>query len=335
MPANIENFARRSGSDRAWHNLGNTFNADDPIEVKLEKAGMLWTVDSSPVYYNAAGQAKVASDKQLFYRSDMPENVLGIMGKDFQPVQPKEVLEFFEVIADETGTQLDTAGVLQGGARFWAQADVQESHTVGENDRIQNRLLIATANDGTLATSIKPCYLRVVCQNTWTAAMRENTEAFRVTHRSKVDWKKAREWVLNERTEFALYSELMDELKKIPVNASQAIDFSKELIAPDWDGKTKAPRNLNRFAHTLQSGIGQQEAGANAYGLINAVTRYVDHDKIARSEENRINASWFGLGASLKSQALDILLKNCVEKWGNRDQLVPVLRETKYSDLAA
>nr|WP_279384685.1 DUF932 domain-containing protein [Halomonas lionensis] len=45
-----------------------------------------------------------------------------------------------------------------------------------------------------------------------------------------------------------------------------------------------------------------------AWGLLNAVTEYVDHDKRARSNDTRMDSAWFGQGAQLKQEALDAAL---------------------------
>ena len=42
-----------------------------------------------------------------------------------------------------------------------------------------------------------------------------------------------------------------------------------------------------------------------AWGLVNAVTEYVDHHRRARSQDHRLDSAWFGQGAQLKSQALN------------------------------
>ena len=42
-----------------------------------------------------------------------------------------------------------------------------------------------------------------------------------------------------------------------------------------------------------------------AWGLLCAVTEYVDHEKRARSDEYRLDSAWFGQGALLKQRALD------------------------------
>ena len=46
-----------------------------------------------------------------------------------------------------------------------------------------------------------------------------------------------------------------------------------------------------------------------AWGLLNAVTEFVDHEKRARSTDHRLDSAWFGQGAVLKQKALDHALQ--------------------------
>ena len=39
-------------------------------------------------------------------------------------------------------------------------------------------------------------------------------------------------------------------------------------------------------------------ASGTAWGLLNAVTEYVDHERRAKSQEYRLDSSWFGAGAT-------------------------------------
>jgi len=58
-------------------------------------------------------------------------------------------------------------------------------------------------------------------------------------------------------------------------------------------------------------GKGSEMASASgtAWGLLNAVTEFVDHEKRARSQEFRMDSAWFGQGANLKQRALDHALQ--------------------------
>ena len=46
-----------------------------------------------------------------------------------------------------------------------------------------------------------------------------------------------------------------------------------------------------------------------AWGLLNAVTEYVDHERRARSSEYRMDSAWFGQGAVIKQKALNAALQ--------------------------
>ena len=46
-------------------------------------------------------------------------------------------------------------------------------------------------------------------------------------------------------------------------------------------------------------------SAGTAFGLLNAVTEYVDHERRARSLNHRLESAWFGQGAALKQKALE------------------------------
>ncbi|KES22997.1 hypothetical protein FG99_15645 [Pseudomonas sp. AAC] len=52
-----------------------------------------------------------------------------------------------------------------------------------------------------------------------------------------------------------------------------------------------------------------EAANGTAWGLLNAVTEYIDHERRARSNEYRIDSAWFGQGAVIKQRALDAALQ--------------------------
>ena len=50
-------------------------------------------------------------------------------------------------------------------------------------------------------------------------------------------------------------------------------------------------------------------AKGTAWGLLCAVTEFVDHERRARSAEYRLDSAWFGAGSVLKQRALDQALQ--------------------------
>ena len=46
-----------------------------------------------------------------------------------------------------------------------------------------------------------------------------------------------------------------------------------------------------------------------AWGLLCSITEFIDHEKQARSQDNRLDSAWFGQGAAIKQRALDHALQ--------------------------
>lgn len=73
--------------------------------------------------------------------------------------------------------------------------------------------------------------------------------------------------------------------------------------------KARAPKGeaaiLELFANSATGGTLAGAAGT-AWGLVNAVTEYVDHHATARTPDHRAASAWFGAGDDLKGRALDL-----------------------------
>ncbi|MGL6396207.1 DUF932 domain-containing protein [Aeromonas veronii] len=66
-------------------------------------------------------------------------------------------------------------------------------------------------------------------------------------------------------------------------------------------------RSVQRLHELYQgAGMGAELASSHntAWGLVNAVTEYVDHHRRTRSQAHRLDSAWFGQVAQLKSRAL-------------------------------
>ena len=112
--------------DTPWHGLGNPLSPNQPIEVWAQQAGMDWRIESSNVSYmakNERGQNILMpyEEQRVLYRSDT-HAPLSVVSQRFQEVQPKEILEFYRDLTEQSGFELETAGVLKGGRKFWALA---------------------------------------------------------------------------------------------------------------------------------------------------------------------------------------------------------------------
>lgn len=178
-----------------WHGLGQRLTRGASLDTWRTEAGLDWEALTAPVEFVRADGTRVAMDsKQVIYRSDTGA-ALSVMGDGYRIVQPAECLEFFRDLTESQGWHLNTAGVLKGGAMFWAMASRDgNTREVVRGDRVKGNLLFATSLDGSTATVVGMTTVRVVCANTLGAALRgkmsgaqRGREAARVTHRQQFD----------------------------------------------------------------------------------------------------------------------------------------------------
>src|SRR5699024_332511 len=146
-----------------WHGLGQELSPKQPIEVWAREAGMDWRIESSDVSYmatNDKGQSLIMpfDSNKVLYRSDTLEP-LSVVSQRYQEVQPSEILEFYRDLTEQADFELETAGVLKDGRKFWALARTGQSATLKVGDVSHGYLLLAYACDGTLSTPLQVTYM--------------------------------------------------------------------------------------------------------------------------------------------------------------------------------
>lgn len=292
-----------------WHGLGNQLTERQALDVWLREAGMDWEVQSSPVHYFASEEAKVYADAKVLYRSDTGE-ALSVMSNRYHVVQPREVLEFYRDLVDLGGFELETAGVLKGGKKLWALARTGQETMLKGGDLVKGYLLLATACDGTLATTAQFTSVRVVCNNTLQMAIGESTGAIKVPHSTKFDADKVKQQLGIGVGHWQQFIAGIRSLADRPMHPFEARRYLVELMGDPELSFHRQP-NLKVLNHVFElytgKGIGSNMASANdtAWGLVNAVTQYVDHERRARNTDNRLDSAWFGMGSAIKQKALD------------------------------
>ena len=304
-----------------WHGLGSRLSPKQPIEIWQREAGMDWKIQDSPVHFKsdsigALGSIHTFPAQKVLYRSDT-KAPLSVVSQRYQVVQPHEVLEFYRDLTEVSGYELETAGVLKGGRKFWALARTGQGTTLKGNDQVNGYLLLATSCDGTLATTATPTTVRVVCNNTLTIALNSTTKAIKVPHNTRFDpqvVKKQLGIAVSQWDDFMHRMRLLSERK---VQWHEAMRFFMNVLC-DANPNTPLPAVLPneralRKVQCLYEGQGRgstlESAQGTAWGLLNAVTEYVDHERRARSIEYRMDSAWFGQGAQLKQRALEAALQ--------------------------
>lgn len=314
-----------------WHGLGETIQPEDDIDTIRFKAGLEYHVDRTPVRYEVNqinhdgtwNQSMLQMpSKQVLVRSDT-KDALSVVSDKYQVVQPAEVLEFYRDLVADYGFQIEVAGALKGGRKIWALANTNEACNIKDDDKVKGYLLLATSYDGTMATQARFTSVRVVCNNTLTAAIGQGKANVTVPHSTAFDARKVK-LDLNIGSTWQDFTKNAINMTDRPVTQQESIMFlmdayyeltSKDQIAEftlDADGERseRKERNVKQFIERMQKHLfespGAQMASAKGtlWGLVNAVTRDIDFSE-RRSIDTRLDRAWFGEGERIKQRAFN------------------------------
>ena len=176
--------------EQPWHGIGNRLQPNQSIEDWKKLAGMDLQIEDSDVRYmagnNNLGVIHAFPENKVLYRSDS-RKPLAVVSRRFKVVKPGEILEYYRDLTSHSGFELETAGVLREGRKFWALARTGQAATLKGRDRVNGYLLLATACDGSLATTAQFTSVRVVCNNTLQISLGESKGAIKVSHRNQFD----------------------------------------------------------------------------------------------------------------------------------------------------
>lgn len=299
--------------DEPWHGLGQKLTPNSPIEVWQREAGMDFTILEAPAMFNTPDGVKTLTNRNVLYRSDTL-GPLGFVGSKYRVVQPSECLEFFRDITESQQFELETAGVLFGGAKYWALAKTGKTARIGgkgSKDQIDGYLLLATSCDGTLQTLAQFTSIRVVCNNTLSAATygrsKKDNGAIKVSHRSifRPDEVKS---ALGIDTTWTSFIEGANALADVKVTDAEALQFIVDMVGEpgkpiqEQADKAKAVATVYQLFRGKGRGSNLKSAEGTAWGLVNSVTEYVDHFA-GESQDNRMYLGLFYDGSYIKNQA--------------------------------
>ncbi|MCS4298911.1 MULTISPECIES: DUF932 domain-containing protein [Acinetobacter] len=325
-----------------WHGLGNQLSQNQPIEVWAQQAGMDWRIESSDVSYmaqNERGQSIIMpfEEQRVLYRSDTHEP-LSVVSQRYQEVQPREILHFYKDLTEQSGFELETAGVLKGGKKLWALARTGQTFALKGKDISNGYILLATACDGTLATTAQFTSIRVVCNNTLAIALKgQNSSAgvVKVPHSTKFDAEKIKQQLGISVRAWEDHMYEMKQLSQRKVTQQEAAAYFDAVfnntslsIAEQDEGIIQFYRNVAHQAESTKAepngramskvmtmfkghGRGAELSSAKdtAYGLLCGITEFADHERRAMSQDHRLDSAWFGAGAGLKQRGLEQALR--------------------------
>jgi phage/plasmid-like protein (TIGR03299 family) len=336
MAHNI-NFNEQTGKhsfflvkEKAWHGLGQIVSDYPTSAEAIKHAGLDYTVEKRRLftYDNENNVANEDIDIVIpeievpnFYatmRTDT-EQVLGVVGKDYEVIQNVDAFSFFDAIVGGDGILYETAGALGKGERIFITAKLPNYIKVGSDDLIERYLFLTTSHDGYGSITAAFTPVRIVCANTLNAALRNHTNSIKIRHTAN-----AKERLEQAHKVMGISNKLSEELEgifnqwaKVRITDPEvkkliqlAMIPNKEVLQNIHRGQTDELSTCfnnmvdNVYEYALSSPTLQTETTkGTVFGAYNSVTGYFQNVRNYKDDEAKLKSLLFGGTGQQRTQA--------------------------------
>ncbi len=287
-----------------WHHVGIELNHPKTAREALQMAGLDYTVATKSLGLKTG----LNLEAYATLRQDTGD-ILGVVNESYAPVQNIDAFTFFDTLVAEDEATYETAGVLGKGERVWILAKLPGYIKVHGNDIVTKYLLLINSHDGGAQVRVKITPIRVVCNNTLTAAL-QGAGDIAISHAPNT----AR-YLTQASTLLALSNVLYAQLNVVfndmaakSITDEQLRDYVQALV-PDNEEATHTARTGKIRASVLQlhdAGRGAHLSRGTVWGAFNSVAEYTDHMMSDEDPATQLNSIWFGRGEHLKSKAFHL-----------------------------
>lgn len=289
-----------------WHGLGKRVPSDVSPEQMLKAANLDWTVEKRPMFFSDNNGSPVMTDAQALVRST-DSKVLTVVTERWNPVQNAEAFEFFNDFVHAGDMEMHTAGSLKGGKIVWGMAQIKESFELFGGDKVEGYLLFTNPHQFGRSIDIRFTPVRVVCNNTLTMALGEESKnRVTVNHRAVFNSDRVKETLGIAKVQLAHYKEQAQFLGKKKYSKETIVEYFNRVFPTS--GKNEVSRQAEDALGYLHTQPGSNFAEGSWWQAFNTVTYMTDH-KLGRSADTRIASAWYGQNRIKKEKALDLAIE--------------------------
>lgn len=318
-----------SVKERPWHGLGIILeDAPTPKEAQII-AGLDWTVRKEAVSYRMPainGMSRMMQVPGAFAIVRNDNNFpLGVVGANYEPYQNDAMFDFMEVFCKEAKSKIETAGSLRNGKIVWALSTAGETEYL-KNDPIEQYFLFKNGFDG--STNIEICFtnVRVVCNNTLTAALSGASNIWRIRHTASLhaQVQEVQTALLHQHKNAEALQQAMIRMAAVPMTeqeirkaaatvVAKGLEIEEGMEQQAFDSLTSHQTKIvDKILELHETGRGSDIPGVrgSVYGFLNACTEYADHYKTIRPgsrsfAEARFESLMMGSAQDFKTKAFD------------------------------
>ena len=232
--------------------------------------------------------------------------LLGVVSKQYEIVQNDSLLRMAEFIREEV--DMDCVIVLADGAKVCFAATLRGAETdIVPGDTVKRRIVGYLGHDGKTGCGAKFTNIRVVCQNTLTAALAESGAHSSITHKNGAN--NNFDALINSidvaRQDFVTECELMREFSRASMGVSQFNEFVDEVYNID---EGQVFRKREKLERAFRIGYGQEYAPFSIWSGVNAITQVETSTRGTTAAKGRAQFArgTFGAGAQISKKAFAV-----------------------------
>ena len=299
-------------SEAAWHGIGKVTEGTLPAREAFETAEALFSVEKRELEFplvNENGPTDIRftqpSGHYAVVRTDS-QRLLGVVSEQYEIVQNDSLLRMAEFIREEV--DMDCVIVLSHGRKVCFTATLRGAETdIVPGDTVKRRIVGYLGHDGKTGCGAMFTNIRVVCQNTLTAAMGEASARSSITHKNGANnnFDQLINSIDTARQDFVTECDLMREFSR----ASMGLDSFREFVDEVYnieDGQVF--RKRDKLNQAFMSGYGSDFAPNSIWSGINAITQVETSTRgTTKAKGNaQFARGTFGVGAQISKKAFRV-----------------------------
>jgi phage/plasmid-like protein (TIGR03299 family) len=336
------NFNEKTGKhsfmsvkEKAWHSLGQVIDRYPTSSEAIQYADLDYIVEKRPLFTHDTNN-HLWNNEQAIPEIEVPnyfatvradtEQVLGVVGNDYEVVQNRDAFSFFDaIVGGGDGILYETCGALGNGERIFITAKLPDYIKVGKQDLIEQYLFLTTSHDGFGSITAAFTPTRIVCNNTLNAALRNHSNAVKIRHTAS-----AAERLKQAHTLMGITHIMAEELEtlfnhwtKVRITDKEvkrlielAMSPNKEVLANLQAGNTEKLSTTftniidNVYTYAMGNPTQQMETTAGTlFGAYNAVTGYYQNVRNFKDSDAKFKSIMDGTAKVRGQIAFDLCEK--------------------------
>jgi len=313
----------------AWHQLGVVVDGTLPAREAFRVANADFQVAGRPVF---DADMQPIPGYQAITRMDTGRT-LSVMTETYTPIQNEALIRIAEALHEDTS--MDAVCVLADGKKITFTARIRGAEgDVLPGDPVQQYLIGCTSHDGSIPFQLLFSPIRVVCQNTLSAALgvdknqrhRDNSIRIRHTKNAESLIQRLPDLVDTKRRQFIGGLDELRHMASTPCSMAQFRQYISNVFADQLQGMMNDVRGNNSTARPktledlpLWSAVRRKFEGlangsdllgcqGTAWSAYQAVTEYMSHESgkakdTADSARRRFESLYWGQASTAIAKA--------------------------------